>query len=372
MDTVSVSKSYPRSVGEKHMSSRTLSTIEIKGNPRQRGRQQGEGARPQILRALARYRETLPQAINMTWKEGLREARKFLPYSEEAFPHFVEELRGIAEGANVAFEEVWTLNCYEGLTESRQQMWGCTCVAVRDECTANGHVLLAHNEDWTSVDRDDVYLVRAGPDDGPAFVGMTYGPLLVNIGLNAEGIGVAINSVYPTDVRVGVPRVLCSRAVLNAHTIGEAIRACVPKLRAGGYSYLLADSNGELYSVETSATTHDIVYGEEGWLVHTNHYLSPKMQALEEPGTYAGSHVRLNRARRLLQAQLGAVTVESLQTLLRDHVNWPNSICMHEDPADPPHEREQTLVSLVMDLTERVMWAAPGPPCEGEYVAYRL
>jgi isopenicillin-N N-acyltransferase-like protein len=45
---------------------------------------------------------------------------------------------------------------------------------------------------------------------------------------------------------------------------------------------------------------------------------------------------------------------------------------MHEDPADPPHEREQTLVSLVMDLTERVMWAAPGPPCEGEYVAYRL
>ena len=39
-----------------------------------------------------------------------------------AFPHFVEELRGIAEGANVAFEEVWTLNCNEGLTESRQQM----------------------------------------------------------------------------------------------------------------------------------------------------------------------------------------------------------------------------------------------------------
>jgi len=66
------------------------------------------------------------------------------------------------------------------------------------------------------------------------------------------------------------------------------------------------------------------------------------------------------------------VTVESLQTLLRDHVNWPQSICMHEDPAEPPHDREQTLVSLIMDLTERVLWAAPGPPCEGQYTAYRL
>lgn len=354
------------------MNERTLPLIEIKGTPRERGRQQGEGARPEILSALDRYREVIPKAIQMTWEEALREARKFLPYGEEVFPQFVKELRGIAEGAGVPFEEVWTLNCYEGLTEVRQQVWGCTCLAVRDDLTADGHVLLAHNEDWSSVDRDNVYLVRAEPDDGPPFVGMTYGPLLVNIGLNAEGIGVAIDSVYPTDGRVGVPRVLSSRAVLNTRTIGQAIRTCVPKLRAGGYSYLLADPNGELYSVETSATTHDILYGDDGWLVHTNHYLSPKMQALEEPGTYSSSHVRLNRARRLLRAQLGQVTVESLQAILRDHVNRPDSICVHEDMADPPFERESTLASLIMDLTERVMWAAPGPPCEGEYVAYRL
>jgi isopenicillin-N N-acyltransferase-like protein len=354
------------------MIDRILPLIEIKGGPRQRGQQQGEGVRAEILRALDRYREVIPKAIQLTWGEAQREARKFLPYGEEAFPEFVEEIRGIAEGADASFSEVWTLNCYEGLTEVHQQVWGCTCVAVRDEYTSDGHTLIGHNEDWSSIDRDTAYLVRAEPDDGPPFLGMTYGPLLVNIGLNADGIGVAINSVYPTDGRVGVPRVLCSRAVLGARTIGRAIRACVPKLRAGGYSYLLADDNGELYCIETSATTHDICYGEEGWLAHANHYLSAKMQALEEPGTYASSWVRLNRARRLLRSQLGQVTPTSLQELLRDHVNYPDSICMHEDPADPPHEREQTLVSLVMDLTERIMWAAPGPPCQGTYVEYRL
>ena len=357
---------------ESPSSLRTLPLIEIKGGPRERGRQQGEATRPQVLLALARYRDVIPKAIGMTWDKAMLEARKFLPYGEDAFPQFVEEMRGIAEGTGVPFHEVWTLNCYEGLTEVHRQVWGCTCLAVRGEHTADGHVLLAHNEDWTSMDRDNVCLVRAEPDDEPEFIGITYGPLLVNIGFNSAGIGVAINSVYPTDGRVGVPRVLCSRAVLKARTIGQAIRACVPKLRAGGYNYLLADPHGELYSVETSAGTHSLVYGEDGWLAHTNHYLSPKMQALEEAGTYSSSNVRLNRARRLLKAQLGHVTVESLQTLLCDHVNYPDSICMHEDPTELPHDREATLASLVMDLTERVMWAAPGPPCEGKYSAYQL
>ena len=351
---------------------RTLPLIEVEGGPRERGQQQGEGARAQVHLALARYQEIIPKAVQLSWLDAVREARKFLPYGEEVFPQFIEEIRGIAEGAGISFEDVWTLNCYEGLTESRQQVWGCTCLAIRQEHTDNGHVLLAHNEDWISVDQDTAYLMRVKPDQGPPLIGMTYGPLLVNIGCNAEGIGVAINSVYPTDGGVGVPRILCARAVLNATTISQAIRACVPKLRAGGYSYLLADPYGELYSVETSATSHDLTYGHEGWLVHTNHYLSPKMQPLEERGTYASSHVRLNRARRLLNAQLGQVTVESLQGLLRDHASYPDSICCHEDPSDPLYERELTLASLVMDLTERVMWAAPGPPCVGEYVAYRL
>ncbi|MBL7063869.1 MAG: hypothetical protein ISS49_06610 [Anaerolineae bacterium] len=355
------------------MSLRTVPIINVKGPPRERGRQQGEGAQSQIASMLAAYRELLPVVSKMTWKETIRESRKYLPYAEAAFPHFVEELRGIAEGGAVPFEDVWLLNCYEKVSES--QRMACTSVAVRDDRTADGHVLLAHNEDWISVDRDHVYLVHAEPDDGgPAFIGVSYGALLVNVGFNEAGIGVAINSVYSTDVQSGVPRILFSRAILAARTIGEAIQACVPRQRAGGYHYLLTDAHGELYSVESSATAHVILYGEGGWLAHTNHYLSPKMQALEQPGTYAGSHVRLNRARRLLQAQMGEgkVSLEGLQTLLRDHINRPNSICSHEDPTEPPHEREQTVISLVMDLTERAVWAAPGPPCEGEYVQHRL
>jgi isopenicillin-N N-acyltransferase-like protein len=349
----------------------TVPLIEVHGPPRERGRQQGEAARQFAASMVDAYQRIAPGATGSSWEMARDRAQELLPPSEAAFPAYMEELRGLAEGAGLAFEDVWLLNCYEEL-ETSAGLTACTSLAVRGELTAGGHVLLAHNEDWISFDREHVYLLRSEPEGEPPFLGFTFGALLPNIGFNAEGVAVAINSVYPTDECLGVPRLVFSRAVLAARTIGEAIARCVFDGRAGGYNYLLADENGELYCVETSALEHDVIYADEGWIAHTNHYLSPKMQAVEQPGAYAGSIVRLNRARRLLWEGLGGVEVVDLQGILRDHVNHPRSICGHEDVSQPAHERGQTVLSLVMDLNERSMWVAPGPPCEGEYVEYRL
>jgi isopenicillin-N N-acyltransferase-like protein len=349
-----------------------LPLVSVSGDPSQRGQEQGEGAREYIHSAVGRYREVLPGVMRMDWQEVLDQALKFLEVAEDSFPLCIEELQGIAQGAAVPFEEIWALNCYEDLLDNREYDRGCTSLAVRDDLTVNGHVLLAHNEDWLSIDKDTLYLVRAAQEEGPDFLGLAYGPLLVNTGFNDRGIGVAIDSVHSTDVRIGVPRIVYARAMLNANDLGEAIRACLHPKRAGGYHFLLAEARGELYSVETSATLHDLQYGEEGWLIHTNHYLSPKLKVMEVPSFHINSHLRLNRARRLLLMQDGEVSIESLQDLLCDHANQPNAICTHDDPASPDHARYQTLASLVMDLNERVMWATSGPPCEGKYVAYTL
>ena len=75
----------------------------------------------------------------------------------------------------------------------------CTSMAVSDDCTADGHVLVAHNEDWLPEDEQDVYLVHASPDDEPSFLAMTYGGLLPNIGFNEAGIAQCCDSVYPND-----------------------------------------------------------------------------------------------------------------------------------------------------------------------------
>ena len=345
--------------------------FEVRGSARQMGRMLGEQAAELIRSMLDDYRTFMHKVSGFNWDEAVRESQKYLPYAQAAFPQYVEEVAGIAEGAGVSFPDAWLLNCYEGVAED-QKLMACTTIGVNDDVTADGHVYLAHNEDWISGDSKRVYLVRATPDDGPPFLAMSYGPILCNVGMNAAGVAVGIDSVYPDDVRVGIPRVLASRAVLAAERLSDAIRACLPKRRAGGYNYLLTDRSGEIFNIESSATDHDILYAHEGWLVHTNHYLSPRMRPIEQPGVYASSNIRLRRAERLLRRQVGEITAVTLQAILRDHASEPDSICNHEDMGDELHDRSRTLLSLVMDLTDRMMWVAPGPPCCGEYVPHRL
>ncbi len=84
------------------------------------------------------------------------------------------------------------------------------------------------------------------------------------------------------------------------------------------------------------------------------------------------SRVRYNRAARLMRSQRGKLNVKSFQAILSDHVNYPQSICNHIDESDSPLERQQTIASLLMDLTARTMYVAWGPPCQAEYHSYKL
>jgi isopenicillin-N N-acyltransferase like protein len=152
------------------------------------------------------------------------QARKYLPFVEEQYPQYLEELEGLAEGANVSFDDVAVVNALEAVTIDALHLTKCTSMAVNQQRTAGEQVLISHNEDWVPEDESDVFVIHARPENEPPFLAMTYGALLPNIGLNAYGIAQCCDSVYPTDSRIGIPRVVVSRAVLAARTPGGAIR----------------------------------------------------------------------------------------------------------------------------------------------------
>jgi isopenicillin-N N-acyltransferase-like protein len=134
----------------------------------------------------------------------------------------------------------------------------------------------------------------------------------------------------------------------------------------------LAHETGELYSVEVSARRFGILYGEEGFIVHTNHYLNPQMEEIEdEPDELIYTRLRYYRALRMLR-HTPAHTIKTLQAILRDHLNFPNSICNHSMDDIDPLDREKTINSLIIDLTGRAMHIAWGNPCETQYHTYYL
>lgn len=349
--------------------------IYIKGNHREMGNQMGEAARELIQHSIENARrlvESTYDTLQLTWEGAQMQARKYMPFAVERYPKYAEEIIGMSEGANVNYFELAVVNALEAVTMDALHLTKCTSLAVNQHYTADGHVLVAHNEDWLPNDEPDVYLVHAEPDDEPPFLAMTYGGLLPNIGFNAEGIAQCCDSVYPSDSRTGIPRVFVSRAVLGSKTIGHAIRHMLIPLRAAGYNHLLAHESGELYNVEVSAHHFDILYGEEGYLAHTNNYLSPRMEKIEsEPDELVHTRVRYFRALRLLKEN-NRQTISSLEQILSDHVNYPDSICNHSIFDLDPLDREKTIVSLIMDLNERKLVLAWGNPCQNKYHTYGI
>jgi isopenicillin-N N-acyltransferase-like protein len=349
--------------------------IHLKGNHLEIGRQYGEVCRDQIKHSIANARQLVAdtvQQIQLNWEGTLIQARKYLPFAEERFPRYIDELQGIADGAGVTFDEVAVVNAMEAVTMDALHLTKCTSIAISQERSSSGHVLVAHNEDWLPDDEPDLVILHVSPNDEPPFLGMTYGALLPNIGLNADGIAQCCDSVYPNDPRIGIPRVIVSRAVLASRTPADAIRKALSPQRAAGYNHLIAHDSGELYNVEVSARRFAVLGSEDGCIVHTNHYLHPTMQAIEsEPDELVATRVRYFRARRLL-GLVDCHSYESLRSILRDHVNFPDSICNHAENDLDPLDREKTITGLIMDLSERKLFATWGNPCHNEYHEYSL
>jgi len=349
--------------------------IEVSGTNREMGCQIGEARREQIQHSIANAHILIDQSypqLELTWNGAQIQARKYLPFAEERYPQYVDELRGIAEGANILFDDIVVLNAMEAVTMDALHLTRCTSFAVNEQRTADGHVLVAHNEDWIPEDEDDVYVILAKPRNEPPFLAMTYGGLLPNVGFNANGIAQLIDSVYPTDSRIGIPRLVVARAVLSSRRISGAIgRALVPQ-RAAGYNHLIAHESGEMYSIEVSSRKFEILHGTDGYLVHTNHYLAPSMKEVEsDPEDLISSRVRYFRANRLLREGL-LHTIKTMQVIQKDHVNLPNSICNHNIEGIDPMDRESTINALVIDLTSREMHIAWGNPCQNTYHTYHL
>jgi isopenicillin-N N-acyltransferase-like protein len=329
--------------------------IEVAGTHREMGWQIGEAAREQVQHSVANAHILIDQSYNtleLTWAGANIQARKYLPFAEERYPQYVDELRGIAEGANVSFDDLMVVNAMEAVTMDALHLTRCTTFAVNETRTADGHVLLAHNEDWIPEDENDVYVISAKPNDEPPFLAMTYGGLLPNVGFNAYGIAQAIDSVYPNDSRIGIPRLVVARAVLASRRISGALGRTLVSHRAAGYNHLIAHESGEMYSVEVSARRFDILHGTDGYITHTNHYLSPTMKEIEkDPEELISSRVRYFRANRLLREN-STHTIKTLQSIQKD--------------------RESTITAFVIDLTAREMHIAWGNPCQNIYHTYHL
>src|SRR5512136_2270641 len=126
---------------------------------------------------------------------------------------------------------------------------GCTDVAAAAPQTADGHVLVAHNEDYTPEYDGIVVPVHVSVEGKPAFFAMSYQGLFPTMGFNEAGISLTGNAVSQNDVRVGIPKMFPPRKVLESRTLVEALRASMPADRGASFNNIVCSREGELFSM---------------------------------------------------------------------------------------------------------------------------
>ncbi len=349
---------------------RALDVFRARGSPRSVGEQLGQRFRSEAHRAVDIFKKELSWEKGATFEGAKRYGRKILPKVKKWYPDFIDEMHGYSEGSGVKFDVL--MGQWSGYRPSLG-LKGCTDLAVASEQTADRSVLVAHNEDYSPWYDGIVVPVHVAVDDKPAFFAMSYQGLFPTMGFNEAGISLTGNAVSHNDTRVGIPKMFPPRRVLEARSIVEALTWSIPEARGSSFNNIICSREGELYSMEGSATAFDALYGEDGWLVHTNHYLSPKMWRFEQNLHWKfDSIMRYHRARRLLKAALGRVTPEKVMAIQRDHVGNPDSICCHVNLRVPEPDRDQTLFGSIINLTTGDVYISGSTPCETEYRVYRL
>lgn len=365
------------------MTNSAVTKLTLTGNAYERGRQHGAQARAKVHLGVDYYKRMWIDNLGGSEEELLAKAAQFEPVVGDFDAQILEELQGIADGAELTLREILLLNArYELMLEAvftKDPPRGaaeCTSLAAEPVSTNDGHTLLAQNWDWGVDVGKHCVLLEIQQEDRPDILTHVEAGFVGHKGLNSAGLGLCANAMSSQHdrFRPAVPVWVLARSVLNCTTLDEAQAAVESADRAASINFMVGSRAGRVAAMELTPTDVYAVPASSGRLSHCNVFadLAPE-RGLEDclAIRYPLFCTRAKRAKQLIQEQ-GELSIERFKSLLCDHTNRPESICRHaqDQPADA--FVMQTLASVVMDLTAGVLHLTDGPPCISPYTEHRL
>jgi isopenicillin-N N-acyltransferase-like protein len=352
--------------------------IAVSGTPAECGAAYGAAAADLIAGSLDEYRHRFATRAGLDAAAVQTAGTAFRETTQRLQPRIAAMLDGVAEGAGVPVPEVYALNGRSELLATARMPTECTVVGVLDSHTENGHTILAQNWDWYPEQRPYTLLLATRDERGFTVVTLVEAGMLAKTGLNSAGLGVCVNLVgCDRDGGTGgLPYHVLLRAVLESDSLGAALRAVGAAPRGCSINMMLGQAGpppggGEVLDLELVPGDMGVLHPVDGILAHANHLETPlpvRDRLKDEPGS---SWFRSARAGRLLR-RVGQVSRKDLVALFADHGGYPYAICRHVDLRDAPDERSESIYSVLLDLDERRLSIAPGPPCGGEYTDLAL
>ena len=361
--------------------------IDLSGSPRERGRTHGQLATDRLRRGVKMYSELLLKN-GVDWKELEHRAERLVPRIESFDPAYIEEMRGIAEGAGEPFAAVVLMNARtEMVAASRKQHVekhfpdGCTAALALPEASADGALLHGQNWDWRAECAETGVVLRIRSENGPDILTFTEAGGLARSGLNSAGIGLTANALEcDRDYQrgAGVPLPFIRRKVLESAHLSDAVCTIfsTPKLGSNhmAVSQATADGRAEAFGFECAPDETFWLAPDKGLYVHANHWIAePARAKVKDTGLQETpcSIYRDKRVREQLAPKRGKLTLEDFRAAFFDDWNAPWSVC-RPARANNRGNLVATSAMILMRPGEGHLEACPMPALNKRFTTYTL
>ena len=344
------------------------------GSHRELGRQHGEQAKapeyiPISTTSISRSACRTKCSSNVRWRSSRS--------SSSHCPHLVDEIRGLGEGAGIAFHEALAVNIRSSLGLQSEE--GCTSFVVGPAGTATGETLIGQTSDTLPNVMDFGYVLHLQPDDKPEVLIWTFGGMIGYHGINSAGVGHFANDLGDGGPapRFGLPHYPLKRMMLECSSMDAVVGLFETVQLSSNGNYVICDGSGEILDIEATTVGPELIGDDgKGFIGHANHFCSARYATQENHRqSVADSFPRQLRIDELIGERYGALSVASLQEILQDDANDPAAICRHPRSTNMDDGFElagQTVAALIAEPAQQRLHVTCGPPCENPFVTYTM
>ena len=315
----------------------SLPFLKVSGTYQKIGYQIGQKFKKRIRKA---FEESIFLQQRLKWdeKDPYRvDHAEFI--TKKRFPNYMQEIQGLAEGAEMDYRKILVAN-FMHLPEVPD----CSTILLKyihdtakNESNIDSQIedmkeknLIIHNEDHEWRFGHHSYLVHINYPDGNQIFSHCYPGVIpgVSFGFNSYGVAITCNYVPDPNPKIGVPRTIIGRWILDANCLEVARSRAIEIIpRAGGVNYNITSvKSKKIVNIETTADDHCIT-NVDTRLFHANHYSSQKFKhfpILDDFGIR--SVARYNRGQELLTK-----TGENLSKVNALEIMWDPLIHMNPE-----------------------------------------
>ena len=238
-----------------------------------------------------------------------------------------EELRGIADGAELAMQDIVILNNYTDFRDIQLPDEGCSTVQVQnDENLLSGQTWDMHS----SAKRFMCILEIPETEENPETLVLSLVGCTGLMGINADKCFIGVNNINTLKAEVGIIWPNLVRKILKCSSLDEMRETLVTAPVTSGHNYLISSMEGAEHweiTPEFSDLIHAHKKNETRSSFHTNHCLGVNVKKIEDENNIS---LTTHRRFEILEKNIEKVnTFDDLKELLQSHEGHPISICSH-------------------------------------------